>query len=417
MYDNRCECCGGVLQNLSFESSNEDWEMIYSQIALEILKGTASDVNADLHLKTASKLMDGVYSGLGGYNLAYDDDRAVLANYLQRNIYAFSSAKSFTEMLQYRDSMIGTDGKILGYNSFRKVIADQGEVFNERYLRAEYENANYSTIMAHKWETLTSEYLEYTTVGDNRVRPEHQKLDKFTALKTDPVWNRIYPPLAFGCRCSAIPGKEQNVDKVMTSIEASTFVKPLVKGTTFDNNVGKSKIIFTENHPYFQSAKGSIHELSWEQYGLKSLDKIRTEQLPEFVPTTKEQYFDWWKNQPKFKGDDFTVKDALNQEILLASGEGKKSSKSNYYKDHILQKSEDNRYKYATESISILKQPDEIWNSYTDKNSRVYIKYYEDFTLKLVVNEKLEAVTLYDIKDRNTGELERSRKGILLYKK
>jgi hypothetical protein len=404
-----------VLQDLIDNPS--DWDAIYSQIAKDILDGKASDINPDLYFKTANHLMDAVYKGLGSSTLAYDDDRAVLASYLQRNIYAFSGAKSLTQMLQYRDLMIGSDGKILDYSSFKKAIVDQGEVFNNRYLRAEYDNANYSAIMAHKWENLTSEYIEYSTVGDGRVRPEHKLLDKFTALKTDPVWHRIYPPLSWGCRCNVVPGKPQNNEKTMTAIEASKMIKPLVKDTPFDNNVGISKLIFTDNHPYFQNAKGKIQNLSFEHYGLQSLEKIRVNPLPEYTPTTHEQYLEWWKSQPKIKGDDFIVKDALNQEILMSSGEGKSKASNNYFKNHILKKSEENRFEYGTESINILKNPDEIWNNHLDKDSRFYIKYYDQCTLKLVVGKDMEAITIYDIKKVNTGELDRSRKGVLLYKK
>lgn len=361
--------------------------------------------------------MDAVGNGLGGRPLAYDDERAILYNYLQRNIYAFSAAKSLTQMLHYRDLMIGQDGKLLGYGSFRKAIADQGELFNNTYLKAEYNNAYNSAIMAHKWETLQSDYLEYSTVGDDRVRPEHQLLDKFTALKTDSVWRRIYPPLQWNCRCTVIPGKFINSQNTMTGVEASKMIKPYVKDTPFDNNVGITKLIFDSKHPYFQNVKGELKNLSFEHYGLQSLEKIRINSLHQYEPTTKQQYLKWWEKQPKKEGNNFVVKDALNQEILLRSGEGNKGKSFEFFKDHILKKETEKRFEYATETINILKKPDEIWNHHDNKNTRVYLKYYEQGTLKLVVNEKLEAITLYQIGDQFKGELDRSRKGVLLYRK
>ncbi len=47
-------------------------------------------------------------------------------------------------------------------------------------------------------------FWEYMTVGDDRVRPEHAVLDGFQALNNDPVWNKIYPPNGFNCRCTVI---------------------------------------------------------------------------------------------------------------------------------------------------------------------------------------------------------------------
>jgi SPP1 gp7 family putative phage head morphogenesis protein len=48
-------------------------------------------------------------------------------------------------------------------------------------------------------------YWQYWTVGDDRVRPEHRVLHRFTARADDPVWMKIYPPNGFNCRCSVIP--------------------------------------------------------------------------------------------------------------------------------------------------------------------------------------------------------------------
>lgn len=361
--------------------------------------------------------MKGVRKALGE-NLAYDDERAILVEYLQRNIYSFSAAKSFVQMKYYRDMMIGEDGKLLEFGAYRKKLFDTGEVFNDTHLRVEYEHAYHSAIMAHKWDTLQSEYLQYSTVGDSNVRPEHQALDKFTAPKTDPVWRRIYPPNGWNCRCTVIPGKASESEKKMTAIEAGQTMKEHLKDTPFDNNVGLSRVIFKDNHPYFLNAKGKITNLSWEQYGLPNIKKIRADILPSYEPTTKEEYFDWWKRQPKIKDtDDFVVKDALGQEILLSSGEGKRGSEFSYFKHHILKKENDSRFEYGTETKNILINPDEVWHTPDEKNPRIYIKYYEQGVMKLVVDNKLEAVTLYQIDNKHEGELNRSRKGILLYKK
>jgi len=47
-------------------------------------------------------------------------------------------------------------------------------------------------------------FWQYMTVGDDRVRPEHAVLDGFQARVQDPVWNKIYPPNGFNCRCIVI---------------------------------------------------------------------------------------------------------------------------------------------------------------------------------------------------------------------
>lgn len=44
----------------------------------------------------------------------------------------------------------------------------------------------------------------YATVGDDRVRPEHEELDGVTLPKDDPMWKKIWPPNGFNCRCQVI---------------------------------------------------------------------------------------------------------------------------------------------------------------------------------------------------------------------
>ena len=45
---------------------------------------------------------------------------------------------------------------------------------------------------------------EYSSVGDDRVRPSHAALDGWRAPKDDPQWRRVFPPNGWNCRCTAI---------------------------------------------------------------------------------------------------------------------------------------------------------------------------------------------------------------------
>ncbi len=317
-------------------------------------------------------------------------------------------------MKHFRDLMIGADGKLLEYGSFRKVVSDQGYIFNNNYLKAEYHVAKYSAVMANKWENLTSEYLEYSTVGDRRVRPEHARLDKFTAFKSDPVWNKIYPIKAWGCRCTVVPGKAQNAEKTMTSIEAAQMMKPLIKDTIFDNHVGKSRTVFTDKHPFF---KFNNKRATWRQYGLKSEAYIKEGNLPTFEPKTREQYFEWWRNQPKSHSTGIIVKDVLNREILLDEyTKGMMGTANRYFRDHVLigPKSSEKRHEFAWLAPDILENPDEIWLQEKQTN---YIKYFEGATIKLVIVDGKRAKTMFRFYEVDSGELSDARSGLLMYRK
>ncbi len=249
MYGSRCDCCGGELHDLADDT--EDWDKIYEDIARQLLNG--EDLNTDaVYNRTAKQLISAMNKGLGGTSFDDNDSRQALQSAFKANLEAFSYAKTLTQFKLFKDAMFNDKGQIQSFATVKKAVADTGEVFNRNYLAAEHQFVTQSAIMANKWETMDAEYLEFTTVGDSRVRLEHKLFDKFTALKTDPIWKRLYTPLSWGCRCTIIPGINKNVSKEYDSEWANKVVDPLVKGTIFDNNVGISKVIFTDKHPYFK---------------------------------------------------------------------------------------------------------------------------------------------------------------------
>lgn len=46
---------------------------------------------------------------------------------------------------------------------------------------------------------------QYSTVGDDRVRPSHAALDGTKLPKEDPFWHKFWPPNGYNCRCTVIP--------------------------------------------------------------------------------------------------------------------------------------------------------------------------------------------------------------------
>jgi SPP1 gp7 family putative phage head morphogenesis protein len=48
-------------------------------------------------------------------------------------------------------------------------------------------------------------YRQIMTVGDNRERPSHTRLDGYVAVKNDPVWDWLKTPFSYRCRCKISP--------------------------------------------------------------------------------------------------------------------------------------------------------------------------------------------------------------------
>lgn len=45
---------------------------------------------------------------------------------------------------------------------------------------------------------------EYVTAGDDRVRPTHETMDGARYPKDDPIWQAIWPPNGYNCRCTTV---------------------------------------------------------------------------------------------------------------------------------------------------------------------------------------------------------------------
>ena len=377
----------------------------------------------ELYQATASRLVAGLYDGLGAKSFDYGSGLDVLKPWLERNIYAFSAAKSLTELEQFRSMMTNPDGSLKPYAQFRDEVARSGAVFNKRHLLAEYNNAQQSGVMARKWTELTavSEYLEYSTAGDDRVRPKHSALDGLTLHRDSPVWNRIWPPNDWNCRCDVIPGIPQ---KASTDSAAGKLAKGAVEDPLFENNVGKSQVIYKDGHPYFVRTGFKDRQLdAVAQYGMKPVEKIMADaaSLPAVAKQeTVQDYLSWWDAQVKMPDtDDILLQDPLGNKVRFDSWESKKQGmKVNYFRDHLLKKAAENRHEYAANFPDVLQNPDEVWTG-KEKGNLVhfYVKYYDDAPYVIVVNAQkdgLLAESFYRLKEKRATQV---RRGILLFRK
>lgn len=408
LYSNTCSCCGCMLPNL-IAIDEQKYESIYEDIARKLIeqKIQNGEIHQDLYFETADMFISAINDGLQGSSFDYNDSRNILKSYLTRNIFQFSAAKNLTELLEFRNLMYDKKTKeILAYNEFKKRVVSKGKLFNDTYLQTEYDTALQSTIMAHKWDSFNdNDILEWSTVGDNRVRPTHAILDGKTYPKSHSFWKKCYPPIDWNDRCTVIPGIQSNYKN-----DDYSFLKKVDISPYFKNNVGITRIIFNQGHPYYQSSNGKFPKLSWKQYGLRSEDEIQAFNLPQIKESTKDEFFTLWDKIEKFDGDNIVVKDKLGHTVLFDSWEtNKRGNKNDYFKQHIFKK--ENREVYASEFINIIKNSDEIWDNGKSTN---YLKFYKSKTLVVIVNNKnLKAETMYEVNSNRITEL---RSGILKQK-
>lgn len=206
------------------------------------------ELDQELLTKTYDELYKGARSGWGAKNwdkLQKDGDAIITE--IKNNLYFFSAAKTYNQLLDFNAMLVDEDGKIRSFTEFRRKVMVVHETYNQNYLQAEYQTAKRSSQAAKQWQQFVADAdlfpnLEYRTVGDQRVRDEHDKLEGVIKPINDSFWDSHYPPNGWRCRCSVR----------QTDAPATKHTPKVTVDRGFENNVGKSGQVFNpDGHPYF----------------------------------------------------------------------------------------------------------------------------------------------------------------------
>jgi SPP1 gp7 family putative phage head morphogenesis protein len=206
------------------------------------------------YTKVAEKLTSGVYKGFGKSILNVDyttPDYKMLAS-LRENVYIFSAAKEYQQVRQMT-SLLTNEKGIKPYNEFKKDALAVHKDYNVNYLSAEYNSAIAQSRSASMWMDIEKDkglypQLQYSTVGDGRVRIEHARLDGIIRPVGDSFWSKYFPPNDWNCRCTVI----QTVGGFDTPKENIPKFNKKEVPEIFRFNAGKERIVYSEKHPYFK---------------------------------------------------------------------------------------------------------------------------------------------------------------------
>ena len=191
---------------------------------------------------------------IGGYGeeaakLQWGTPDAEMVRHLSRNVYQFSVAKNFTQMRTLTSALIDENGHTRSFSDFMTEASKIDKKFNVDYLRAEYDTAINSAEMASHWvrfKQMGNPMLRYVTVGDERVRESHAAMNGIQRPMSDPIWDKIYPPNGWNCRCTVIATSgAATPDK---QIRMPWDVPPL-----FQTNLAKTGMLWPKGHPYFKA--------------------------------------------------------------------------------------------------------------------------------------------------------------------
>lgn len=143
----------------------------------------------------------------GGRPVNPDAVDTVAYTVMEANVYRFSGLKSRALALEINE--IARTSK--GFEDFKQRVKDSGKFgqFNT-WRHTEYANAVNSGMQASRYYSMKGRvdalpYWRYETMEDGRVRQAHAKLNDKVFQHNDPIWDTIYPPNGWRCRCSVTP--------------------------------------------------------------------------------------------------------------------------------------------------------------------------------------------------------------------
>lgn len=235
------------------------FDKLIDKVAKDLHSGKLkpSDLNQELISETYRELNDAAHKGYGKDWIKFPKDgKGNLPSELKKNLYAFSGAKTYSQLEELNRLLYDKDGKLRPFNEYKVLAKKLNRQYNENWLQAEWQTARTAAQMAQKWEKLQETKdlfpnLKYRTAGDDRVRPKHKALDGIIKPIDDPFWSKYYPPLDWRCRCDVVATAEDT-----TSHKEEELPKP-----TFKGNVGKDKEIFTQKGTFFKLAQTNENAL------------------------------------------------------------------------------------------------------------------------------------------------------------
>lgn len=296
---------------LADSAESDLWRSKLTQVLDKLQSGAIKpeDLDRDLFDLTLNDLHKGFSEGfplppLGGeLKGGVDLPDYNFVEQVNKNLYRFAGAKSYQQLSDMSNMLMGEDGKVVDFKTFRDNIESYraqalgiDEQYNENWLYTEYNNAVNSGLAAKRWKEFEETVdlfpnLEYRTAGDSQVRPAHQQLNGIIKPINDPFWDTYYPPNDWGCRCRCRP-----TDAAPTSAPlggSGGGLRGAGGGSLpdipelFDNNVGKTGLIYNESHPYFTS-KGISKSKTFATVRKFMADDHYQAQLPKYKELQKK---------------------------------------------------------------------------------------------------------------------------------
>lgn len=167
-------------------------------------------------------------------------------------------------MLKDLTLLLKDQDKILPSREFKAKAETVLNDYQGRWLQTEYNAAIAGAQMASRWADIERDaqdksmddiLLEYRTAGDQRVRDEHRKLDRIVRPASDPMWNSVYPPNGWNCRCNVI---KKSRGQITPENKRDVAVNSIEVPAIFNTNLGKNGQVFPSKSPYYVNLPADV---------------------------------------------------------------------------------------------------------------------------------------------------------------
>lgn len=401
-------------------------------LADRVWNGEADYWDTELFRRISENLLEAIHhrfpEGVAD-SITYNAPDDVFRTALEMNIWHFSAAKTLAEIQALNQVLRESKG----YEDFRQRAGNIQAKF-EGWQRTEYQSAincaeGISTYRRLKQQVKVFPYWEYKTAGDSKVREEHAALDGLVLLHSDPLWDKIYPPNGWNCRCYVVPrmaAEEADYDKEAQHDRADFFLQSkewqrAEKSGWGINRAIEAKVFeanqfYIEKFPdYASDYMDKIPPSDWKIKGNRDILQKESKATFTKYEGTADEY--WKENKTVIDDIEYlVVEDYLGRKWRM----DKKS-----FAEHTTnrRKNRATRVDYLSEIQTVTMNPDEVWlrrtdESFSNKSQKldnfVFIKYYNECTLAIagkIKDDHFVFATWFPVMSDNV------RRGILINKR
>lgn len=209
-----------------------------------------------------NRLEEAIQKGYGQplVNIDFDTPDHELVKTLLDNTWQFSAAKSYAQLRDMSEALVGPDGRIRSWKEYRKTVGDiSGKHLG--WLRTEYDSAIAGAQMAKKWKQIWEQrgilpLLQFDAVLDGSTTDGCRSLDGIILPVEHWLWDIIFPLNHFRCRSTV--RQLRNGEITPDSELPPTDWIPAM----FRVNLGKRGLAFPSDHAYFDGMPPEVYEAS-----------------------------------------------------------------------------------------------------------------------------------------------------------